>query len=500
MKIIKNYSVFIIVCLFVVFQQNASACTCGGYPSVCEAYNSADAVLIGTVTKVEDIENLKTIKGTRVSDGKEITYSISGFKHYIKVEKTYKGTPQNEIILATEDSSCGGNFKIGARLLLYAYFNKEIKMWEISSCGRNTMMETANDDLLFLNGLPKTLNRTRISGDLARYEDTPESGFERTQIFSDAKLKIASKTKTFEVFTDQNGVYEIYDLPPDIYSITPDIPKGLKIRFPIYYGFGGFLDNLMNDRNSASVDLSKTKCVGVDFLFNTNNKIGGRVIDVKGKPMKDVCLDLIPLTENKSPYFRIFDCTKEDGKYVLDDMPAGKYLILANADGKVSSSEPFPKLYYPNTFDKEKATVITIGEGENLQNFDIKVPSQSETITVSGTLLHSDGKPVIDEFVEFRANNKQEGIDDSTNTKTDSQGRFTLKVLKGLKGKIFGAMFTYVGEFENCPILDGYIKNETIKFDYFNVASPKIEISAINDLKDVVLRFPFPNCKKAKID
>jgi hypothetical protein len=480
--------------LFLISQINVSACTCGGYPSVCDAYGSADAVFVGTVIKVEAVAALKTEK---INGSAE---SIGGWKHLVKVEKTYKGNLPDEIFLAAEDNSCSGDFKVGSKLLLYAYFNKEIKMWEISACGRNSRFETANDDLLFLNGLPKTSNKTRISGDLARYEDTIESSFTRTQSFAGAKLKIASKIKTYEVTTDRNGIYEIYDLPSDVYTITPEIPKGLKIRFPIYYGFGGFLENILNETGSVTVDLKDNRCVGVDFLFNTDNKISGKVLDASGKPMKGVCLELIPVAEKVSPYFRVFDCTEEDGSYLLDDFPAGKYLILANEDGKISSSEPFPKLYYPNVFDREKAAIIAIGEGENLKNRDIKIPAQSETITVTGKLLYSDGKPVEGEFVQFEADRQQEGIEDKTNAKTDSQGRFSLKILKGLKGKIYGGMFTYAGEFENCTVLDNLIKEKKNELGYYTVATTPVELKAENNTGDMILTFPFPGCKKAKIE
>jgi hypothetical protein len=51
----------------------------------------------------------------------------------IRIEKTYKGEPPSEIILASENTSCGGKFAVGSELLLYAQFIKELWMWKISS-------------------------------------------------------------------------------------------------------------------------------------------------------------------------------------------------------------------------------------------------------------------------------------------------------------------------------------------------------------------------------
>ena len=488
----------ILVLLFLICsQQTVVACTCTGLPSVCDAYSSAKSIFVGTVTKVVNVNNLKSEWVETLSNGEKKRQIVSGWRHSISVEKTYKGTPQRQIVLAAENNSCSGKFEVGSKLLLYAYFDKEINAWRIGSCGRSSVIEGGEQDLLFLEGLPKTLNRTLISGELSRYEDTPENGFEKTQNFANAKLTITSKSKTYNLTTDQNGIYQIYDLPIDTYKITPEIPKGLKIRFPMYYGFGGFLEDILNESNSVIVDLKENRCVGVSFLFNTDNKISGKVLDVNGKPMKDVCLELVPIVKDPSSYFRVFDCTEEDGSYLLKDMPAGKYRIVANDDGNISSSEPFPPLYYPNTFNKEKADIITMGEGDFKGNYNITVPSQSETVTVQGKLLFSDGKPVIDEFVEFASDVETKGVERKSNSKTDEQGNFSVKVLKGQKGKLYGGMYIY-GQYKNCPLFTKLRDNKTLAFNYFSIATPRIEIYAINNIQDVVLKFPLPSCQKSE--
>jgi hypothetical protein len=214
--------------------------------------------------------------------------------------------------------------------------------------------------------------------------------------------------------------------------------------------------------------------------------------------MKDVCMDLIPLTDKVSKYFRVFDCTEEDGSYALKDMPPGKYLIVVNKDNKISSTEPFPTLYYPNAFEKEKATIIDMGEGDVRENYDIHVPAQSETITAEGVFLYSDGKPVIEEFVEFIADAKRPEIDGNSRSRTDSQGHFSIKILKGLQGKLYGKMFTYIGQFENCPELDKIISSTGKTMS--EVTTEGQQTTTDVDLNGIELRYGFPGCKKAKDD
>ena len=114
---------------------------------------------------------------------------------------------------------------------------------------------------------------------------------------------------------------------------------------------------------------------------------------------------------------------------------------------------------------REDATVFHIGLGEFVENLQINPPITVETITVEGISLYSNGKPVIDEWVSFKSAkaaeneaNDDKNDEDDARAKTDSKGRFSIKILKGAKGLLSGEMYTYLGEFENCPKLDRLIK------------------------------------------
>ena len=57
-------------------------------------------------------------------------------------------------------------------------------------------------------------------------------------------------------------------------------------------------------------------------------------------------------------------------------------------------------------------------------------------------------------------------------------------------------MYTYAGEFENCPKLDAIIKKAGGSVR--EIKTPAVKIRADADLFDVELKYPFPSCKKAK--
>lgn len=448
---------------------------------MCEAYTSADAVFIGSVQRIEQH------KPTKGSDGNEYT---AGQIAHVQVEKIFKGINDSDVVFRSYGTSCDAVFKEGERWLFYAYYDKESKAWSIRACDRSTGIENAADDLLYLQGLPNSAQKTRISGTLEHYEEGPVKGFTRVKNLIGARVKIRGDQKSYEVYSDKSGVYEIYGLPPGKYAIEPEIPLGLKVRFPIYFGAVDY-----SDKQTEKVVLTEKSCTGVNFVFSSDASISGRVWGVDGRAMPNVCLNLMPKDKPAASNW-IFDCTDDEGRYKLDEIPPGEYFIVINSEGKISSDEPFPTAFYPGVFDKEKATVLTMTEGAYLQDYDIHIPSQEVRRLIQGVLLYADGRPVADEVVEFKSETVKEGYDGEVHTKTDAQGHFSLTVLQGLKGWLRGFMYTYEGEYVNCPQLDKLIKAEGGNARDVGTSPKKLEIS--RDIDDIKLVFPFPYCAKAK--
>jgi hypothetical protein len=138
-----------------------------------------------------------------------------------------------------------------------------------------------------------------------------------------------------------------------------------------------------------------------------------------------------------------------------------------------------------------------------LEGINIHAPKTEETIVLEGVFLYSDGKPVVNETVRFEPEKTKEGVEGEASVQTDSSGRFSIKILKGLKGELYGEMYTYIGEFEKCPKLESIIKktksdDPNVIVSSTEIKTPTLKLQAENDLYDVELRFPFPGCKKAK--
>jgi hypothetical protein len=229
----------------------------------------------------------------------------------------------------------------------------------------------------------------------------------------------------------------------------------------------------------------------VDIAFEEDNAVRGKVFGPNGKPMEDVCLYLI---SNDGGGQAGFDCSDENGKFEITSVPEGEYVLVANPDGKPSSKEPFGVLYYPNVSEKARAAILSIAPGATISGINFIVPKLKETITVQGILSYSDGKPMAEGWVTFKAL-ASDGTEGDANARVDAGGRFSITILKGLKGKLSASRYFSSGDFENCPKFESVIKQSGR--DSAEIETNTVELEAEQNIYDVELKFPFPACKKA---
>jgi len=246
---------------------------------------------------------------------------------------------------------------------------------------------------------------------------------------------------------------------------------------------------IVSDRKAITVELKSNSCTGSDFIVNSNSRITGKVFGMSKEALPNISIDLIPLVKAANGYFRISDWTKANGSYELKDIPPGQYFVVVNDKGIPSARQPFSTIYYPGVFDKSQSVVISIGEGDNREGFDIRIPSQLPTRTIQGLLLYADGNPAAGERVSFKAVDNFENDDSAL---ADDQGRFSLKVLQGVAGWLSGRINVSRSKQPPCPEITKLIKD---KQDISTVLETNpIRVEAHSDIQYIELRFSFPFC------
>jgi Carboxypeptidase regulatory-like domain len=387
------------VSLLLIAHQSANACSCGPRGSVLDSFDGSDEVVVSRVMSVEKAEN--TENRPYVDGVKSAT---------MVVEKVFKGKlkPRDEIVFGQGGGAdCIWTFNensVGHQYLFYldrpetlanANFlpSKEPGLWFAFGCGRSNVLAGATEDLLYLEKMKKVRGKTRISGSIGGGSDYPDLSV------AGKKIKIIGPNKTYVTKTDKDGVFEIYDVPPGKYFVEPEIPSGWMIH-PFWLRYSRSIvgaeagEPEMKSPSQIAITLEPRKHASLYIVFTVDNSVRGRVLDPKGRPMDRVCVYLLrPDQEKYGP----MSCTDEQGRFEIIQIPAGEYVLVANADGKPSADEPFQKVYYPHVLEREKAAPINVVPGARIENLDIVIPKLEETITIEGVLRYSDGNPVIEE-------------------------------------------------------------------------------------------------------
>jgi hypothetical protein len=249
----------------------------------------------------------------------------------------------------------------------------------------------------------------------------------------------------------------------------------------------------MKSPKQVAIILEPKQHASVNIAFTVENSVRGRVLDPKGRGMHRVCVYLVaPDQEAGGPS----DCTDEQGRFEITEIPEGQYVLVANQNGKPSNREPFPKIFYPSVAERERAAVIDIKPGEKITDLDIVIPKLEETVTITGVLQYSDGKPIAEQWVNFNVTTRNEKVDGHVSEKTDGAGRFTLTVLKGLTGELSADEYLSKGVFKNCRKVDELIVES--EQNYVTIYSNVVKLTTEQDAYDVELIFPFSKCEKVK--
>jgi hypothetical protein len=229
---------------------DAFACVCLESPSVCDIYQAADAVIVGKIEKIEK---------ARVDDYDENMY---GQKVKVRVIKSFKGANREFITLAQPDTSCDMQFDEADKskeYLLYLDLNKKTNFYKVFVCGRSGETKEASNDLSWLKGLPKSLERNRLSGVLSLYENSDRFTF--VDYLVGTKIKISGEKKSFEVLTDKNGMFETWDLPPGKYNVKADLPENARLYFDMTSGA------VKGEPNDYTVEMKPKGCAGIDYIL-----------------------------------------------------------------------------------------------------------------------------------------------------------------------------------------------------------------------------------------
>jgi hypothetical protein len=399
--------------------RSVDACSCFENPP-CAAVWKADAVFVGTVTE-------------RVQE--PIGGSLSWTVHNVVVNQRLHGTvdsvltlvsgnrPSAEQIEASRShtalgwvwSSCDFDFEPGRQYVIYARKTADSR-WTTSLCSGTKLIEKAAEDLDYIATIPAAEPTGRVYGSIERTVANPRNPASPHVIpASGTTVALTSAATRLTARTDSKGRLDVR-VPPGDYTIAPVVPQAVRV-----YGA------------PVRASVPARGCAPVHFSLTANGRIEGRVVRADGTPGSRASVDVVPadLPAGERPdsfTASASGTTDENGRFAIDAILPGRYVVAVNARAGPRLVAPYPTTYFPGV-GRRDARVVEVGEGERRTGFTIVVNPLPET-TVSGVVVFDDGRPVVDANVTAAPVDHRGMIMGSA--RADGSGAFELRLLAGV--------------------------------------------------------------------
>ncbi len=407
------------------------ACTCGK-SRTCERYNFASAVFIGKAINIE----------------KE---SIGGFKTestIFEIKESFLGKNSPKIKVRNKSGfSCDVEFEKGRTYLIFAGGDQE-NGFGTGFCSGNLPIEYADEEILNLRNLIASDKIGTLSGTIL--EELVADDRDSRKPISDIRVNAReiSNRKLYSGFSNAEGRYEI-PVPAGKYKIDLTLPKYMESKF--------------FDEKEV-LEVKNRGCAEGFYVLINNSKISGKILDVTGKPVSNVKVELISTDEKKSYDGGKSTDTDKNGIFTMTQVPTGNYTLSINYNSSPSPDSPFPTVFYPASSIRENAMIFEVSKGKSIENLVFQLPLRLKQKEIKGEVLWEDGSPAKNveirlEDVEFEGfstgcylkeiTNESLGRNPETfisssgfvgsgcDLKTDEFGRFTIKGYASRKYKVF---------------------------------------------------------------
>jgi hypothetical protein len=490
----------IVPALVLIFTLSGIAAACGGLGlTAVEAYEGASNVLIAKVTS---IDRSPDPTGNERPDGI--------FHWTITVEKVYKGglKPGQELIFLNEYVS-GSGFDFGAekgkRFLLYLPEGPAPDgMWRRVGTGRTAFPDDAPADLFYLENVAKFRTRSFLFGVLSiPVREGEKWVYDRPS--ARRTITIEGNGKSYRIKTGKNGIYHLAGLEPGRYIIKPEPVHGFT---PYTFQSPLFLP-LITAAPAAPpppglpIDIKPGRHVQLDVGFKIENSVRGRLVDARGVALSRIEVALRP-AEVEDPAQDDWDestLTDAEGNFKFGSIEPGNYVIIVNSNGEITSRMPFHTFYFPGNTKREEAVEIAVHPGDDLRDVILNAPEALETITVSGRLVGEKSLPIANELVKFfDARDADNSVDltdlGNLSVRTDAEGRFSLRLVRGRAGTLGASLYLTKGAFGKCPAVDTLLADS--EEDHLEITSEPFSFDGQGDLTGLEMIVPVANCQAAK--
>ena len=242
------------------------------------------------------------------------------------------------------------------------------------------------------------------------------------------KVSLSSaKHGTWIVEMRDHGDFEFQNIPAGVYTLKTTDTFGYKDSYYDPQNQGGEQPRFQlqeGQRVNAPIHIEPAR---------PYRRITGRIIGADGKPPA-ACSALQVAAWVKKPqgrwkgHFRWLSSSsvEKDGSYVLDELDGRPVYVQVRDAQPPNEDQPFPPCFYPGTFSRSEASLVTFGDAGSVGDVDIVMKKHGGLAVVGVVTDESTGAAVGEALVTiFHA----DMFFDLFYAYTDEQGRYRLDEL-----------------------------------------------------------------------
>lgn len=158
-------------------------------------------------------------------------------------------------------------------------------------------------------------------------------------------------------------------------------------------------------------------------------QISGKVEDENGDVPKDVgtliVLAWFKRDDGKTYESQQAGVNQSDGSYLIDGLSDKPAYVMAINWRAAKQGRAYPPIYYPGTFSRNEATLVTFDKSPLVEDINIKLRKEGG-LAIEGTVRDEAGKPVPEAFVVV---DRPDMLCDVNTTYTDDQGHYRIEGL-----------------------------------------------------------------------
>ena len=325
----------------------------------------------------------------------------------LHVLERFRGNiPAREAVITVQGSNCAYPFKIGESYLVFAA-EIEAGVLDVSLCSRTQLLRNAGRDVAYARyarSVPASAHG-RIMGSV-ELSDAWGEGQPLPPRTIVSATTAGGQTVTTEV--NERGQFRFRSLPRGLHRLSASAPGG----------FGGDIEEVVvNDPRG---------CGETGLRLMWGGSVAGFVRDSAGSPVAGAPLQLVPRrnrVEADSDRFSQRARSRDDGSFLFEAVPPGEWRL----DIDPSLTNGFLRTP-PGSIGQPRSSAVDLTVLPNQAAArSLDVPLDLPIVSISGTLVDEDGKPLANAEITLATDAGAVGHP----VRTGADGRFTLAGVAG---------------------------------------------------------------------